>query len=130
MSGIDDDTYALMMKRVYDIAGTVRDVKVFMNGERLKVKNFKQVSYRSRTMSWWQYVEMYLNASTQAAADAAGGATIAKPAIIYEVVNKRWEVAFALSDGQTSHVSFANSISTIKGGTHVDMITTQLANKL
>jgi DNA topoisomerase-2 len=51
MSGIDDDTYALMMKRVYDIAGTVRDVKVFMNGERLKVKNFKQVSYRSRTMS-------------------------------------------------------------------------------
>lgn len=44
MSGIDDDTYALMMKRVYDIAGTVRDVKVFMNNERLKVKNFKQVS--------------------------------------------------------------------------------------
>jgi DNA topoisomerase-2 len=44
MTGIDDDTYALMMKRVYDIAGTVRDVKVFMNGERLKVKNFKQVS--------------------------------------------------------------------------------------
>jgi DNA topoisomerase-2 len=51
MSGIDDDTYALMMKRVYDIAGTVRDVKVFMNGERLKVKNFKQVSYRSIAMS-------------------------------------------------------------------------------
>lgn len=44
MSGIDDDTYALMMKRVYDIAGTVRDVKVFLNSERLKVKNFKQVS--------------------------------------------------------------------------------------
>jgi DNA topoisomerase-2 len=45
MSGIDDDTYALMQKRVYDIAGTVRDVKVFMNSERLKVKNFKQVSH-------------------------------------------------------------------------------------
>lgn len=45
MNGIDDDTYALMMKRVYDIAGTVRDVKVFMNSERLKVKNFKQVSF-------------------------------------------------------------------------------------
>jgi DNA topoisomerase-2 len=44
MNGIDDDTYALMMKRVYDIAGTVRDVKVFLNTERLKVKNFKQVS--------------------------------------------------------------------------------------
>lgn len=43
MSGIDDDTYALMMKRVYDMAGTVRDVKVSLNEERLKIKNFKQV---------------------------------------------------------------------------------------
>jgi len=51
MSGIDDDTYALMMKRVYDIAGTVRDVKVFMNAERLKVKNFKQVSCGRPMMS-------------------------------------------------------------------------------
>ena len=73
---------------------------------------------------------MYLHASTQAAADAAGGATVTKPPIIYEAVNKRWEVAFALSDGQPQQVSFANSISTIKGGTHVDMISTMLANKL
>ena len=77
-----------------------------------------------------QYVEMYLNASTQAATAAAGGAAITKPALIYEVVNKRWEVAFALSDGQQQQVSFANSISTSKGGTHVEMIATQLANKL
>lgn len=73
---------------------------------------------------------MYLHASTQAAAEAAGGAAITKPPIIYEVVNKRWEVAFALSDGQPQQVSFANSISTIKGGTHVEMISTMLANKL
>jgi len=73
---------------------------------------------------------MYLKATTQAAEDAAGGAAITKPALIYEVVNKRWEVAFALSDGQQQQVSFANSIATIKGGTHVDMISTQLANKL
>lgn len=43
MNGIDDDTYALMTKRVYDMAGTVRDIKVTLNDERLKVKNFKQV---------------------------------------------------------------------------------------
>lgn len=133
MSGIDDDTYALMMKRVYDMAGTVRDIKVTLNDDRLKIKNFKQVRMTCASYDYAdrdQYVEMYLSASTQAASDAAGGAAVVKPALIYEVVNKRWEVAFALSDGQTQHVSFANSISTIKGGTHVDMITTQLANKL
>ncbi len=44
MESIDDDTEALLMKRVYDMAGTVKDVKVFLNDERLKVKGFKQVS--------------------------------------------------------------------------------------
>lgn len=49
MEGIDDDTNALLMKRVYDMAGTVKDVKVFLNDERIKVKNFKQVSIISLT---------------------------------------------------------------------------------
>ncbi len=71
-----------------------------------------------------------MTAATQATADAAGGAVVSKPLVVYEVVNKRWEVAFALSDGQQQQVSFANSIATTKGGTHVEMIATQLANKL
>ena len=118
MSSIDDDTYALLTKRAYDMAGTVKDIKVFLNNERLKIKNFKQ------------YVEMFLKASAQATEEATGGAAPAKAPIIYEVVNKRWEVAFALSDGQPQQVSYANSIATIKGGTHVDMLATQLSNKL
>lgn len=73
-----------------------------------------------------QYVEMYLKAAQ--AQDPSGNG--AKPPLIYEVVNNRWEIAFALSDGQLQQVSFANSIATTKGGTHVDMIATQLANKL
>ncbi|WRT66491.1 uncharacterized protein IL334_003450 [Kwoniella shivajii] len=116
MTGIDDDTNALLMKRVYDIAGTVKDIKVFLNEERLKVKGFKQ------------YVEMYVNSSS--AATSAEGAAISKPPLVYEVVNKRWEIAFTLSDGEMKQVSFANSIATTKGGTHVDMLSTQLANKL
>jgi DNA topoisomerase-2 len=44
MTSIDDDTTALLMKRVYDMTGTVRDIKVFLDDERLKVKGFKQVS--------------------------------------------------------------------------------------
>lgn len=64
------------------------------------------------------------------AAQSADGAPQPKPTIVYEAAGKRWEVAFAVSDGEFKHVSFCNAISTIKGGTHVDMISTQLANKL
>jgi DNA topoisomerase-2 len=70
---------------------------------------------------------MYLNAATK---PEDGGGAVSKPPLIYEAVGKRWEVAFALSDGQQQQVSFANSIATTKGGTHVDMVATQLANKL
>ena len=49
MDSIDADTEALLMKRVYDMAGTVHGTKVFLNGERLKIRNFKQ------------YMEMYLS---------------------------------------------------------------------
>lgn len=131
MTEIDDDTASLLMKRAYDMAGTVKDVKVFLNDERLKVKGFKQVRTRLQQHTHLQYVEMYLAASATATSEAAGGAAVTKPSVIYETSkNGRWEVAFALSDGQMQQVSFANSISTIKGGTHVDMISTQLANKL
>lgn len=44
MTTIDDDTYALLMKRVYDMAGTVKDIKVFLDKERLKIKDFQAVS--------------------------------------------------------------------------------------
>lgn len=43
MTCIDDDIYALLCKRVYDMAGTVRDIKVTLNEEKLKIKGFKQV---------------------------------------------------------------------------------------
>ncbi|KAF7986171.1 hypothetical protein HWV62_38564 [Athelia sp. TMB] len=118
MDTIDDDTVALLKKRVYDMAGTVKDIKVFLNDERLKIKGFKS------------YVDMYINSAAAEAADHSGGAAQAKPTVIYEAIGKRWEVAFAVSDGNFQHVSFANSISTTKGGTHVDLIANQLAKNL
>ncbi|KAJ6498011.1 DNA topoisomerase II [Mycena vitilis] len=118
MDKIDEDTASLLRKRVYDMAGTVKDIKVFYNDKRISnVKNFKQ------------YVEMYLNSATDAA-NEAGGATVAKPNLIYERINNRWEVGFAVSDGQFQHVSFANSISTTKGGTHVNLIADQISKNI
>jgi DNA topoisomerase-2 len=43
MNEIDDDTYSLLCKRVYDMAGTVNGIRVQLNDEKLKIKGFKQV---------------------------------------------------------------------------------------
>jgi DNA topoisomerase-2 len=44
MEGIDEDTASLLRK---DIAGTVQDVKVFLNGERLKIKQWSALGGKS-----------------------------------------------------------------------------------
>lgn len=142
--GIDDDTEALLKKRVYDMAGTVAGIKVSLNDTRVKIKNFKS------------YVEMYTQATNEvlnekaskkgaktgqkrdrdgsAAAGAAPGdgeeaaAAVNKVPLVYERFGERWEVAFAPSEGQFQQVSFVNSIATTKGGTHVDYISKQIVD--
>ncbi|KAG9100840.1 DNA topoisomerase 2 [Ceratobasidium sp. UAMH 11750] len=113
MDGIDEDTAAVLRRRVYDMAGTVKNVKVFLNGERIKIKNFKQ------------YVELYVNSARGDGEDVGP-----KPTIIFEEISPRWEVAFTLSEGSFQHISFANSIATTKGGTHVNMIAEQISKNL
>lgn len=110
MTAIDDDLEALLKKRVYDLAGTVPGVKVYLNGQRIPVKSFRQ------------YVDMYLaNQKTPSGTPLP---------VIHEIISDRWEVAFTLSDGQFQQVSFVNSICTMKGGTHVNYISDQIVTKL
>lgn len=118
MDSIDEDAISLLKKRVYDMSGTVKNVKVYLNDERLKIKNFKS------------YVDLYVESVAAETAESGGGAAMSKPTVIYEQVHERWEVAFAVSDGSFQHVSFANSISTTKGGTHVDYIVNQISKNL
>ncbi|GES91633.1 DNA topoisomerase II [Rhizophagus clarus] len=110
-NGFDDDIIALLKKRVYDLAGCVKNVKVFLNGERLKIKNFKE------------YALMYLSGNDDF--------VDLQSSIIYEEVNQRWEIAFVPSlEGSFRHISFVNSINTTKGGTHVNYIADQIVEKL
>ncbi|KAM0790561.1 hypothetical protein ACM66B_004430 [Microbotryomycetes sp. NB124-2] len=128
MTDFDDDTVALLTKRVYDMAGIVKGVKVWLNGKQIRVRDFKA------------YVQMYTNGDNKVTSsggkssgggannDLAGADPSAndKKTIIYEKFNDRWEVAFAVSDGQFNQVSFCNAIATTKGGTHVEYIAKQL----
>lgn len=115
--GMDEDLLALFTKRVYDLAGVVRKVKVYLNGTRIEIQNFKQ------------YIELFVkkNEALQQAAAAAGQTA---PPLIHSIINDRWEIGFTLSDGQFNQVSFVNSINTYKGGTHVQYIADQIVSEL
>ncbi|KAI9710070.1 MAG: DNA topoisomerase 2 [Chrysothrix sp. TS-e1954] len=120
MNHMDNDFEAIVKRRVYDLAGTCKDVNVFLNGDRIKLKTFKK------------YMEMYTKAIKAEDSGAAADDATAKESqvILTERVNDRWEVGFAVSDGSFQQVSFVNSIATTSGGTHVNYVSDQIVSKL
>ncbi|XP_021560252.1 DNA topoisomerase 2-alpha [Neomonachus schauinslandi] len=110
MQSLDKDIVALMVRRAYDIAGSTKDVKVFLNGNKLPVKGFRS------------YVDMYLKDKV----DETGNPL----KIIHEQVNPRWEVCLTMSEKGFQQISFVNSIATSKGGRHVDYVADQIVTKL
>ena len=115
MEGIDIDLEALIKRRVYDIAGTCKGVKVYLDGQRIKIKNFKE------------YMEMFTKAIKIERGEEASGDT---SDIVTDTDKDRWEIGFAVSDGSFQQVSFVNSIATTSGGTHVNYIADQICTKL
>ena len=118
MNGIDDDFEALVKRRVYDMAGTVKGIKVYLNGTEIKL-NFKK------------YVEMYASAiKKERGVEDSSEPAAASVIIEDEKTHACWKVGFAVSDGSFQQVSFVNSIATTSGGTHVNYIADQICDKL
>ncbi|PAV74341.1 hypothetical protein WR25_13839 isoform B [Diploscapter pachys] len=110
MTELDDDIVGLMSRRAYDVAGSSKGVKVYLNGKLLPVQGFKQ------------YVEQYTK-------DVLGPDN--EPVkVVYDNVTPRWEIALCVSDKGFQQVSFVNSIATTKGGRHVDYIADQITSRL
>lgn len=127
MDKLDDDIVGVMRRRVYDINGSVRDVNVSLNGKALKIRNFKN------------YVELYLKSLEKiklnrlresSTPDEPMQEPTKIPTILYERINDRWEVAFAVSENSFQQISFVNSIATTSGGTHVNYVTDQIIKKV
>lgn len=110
MEKLEDDIVALMQRRAFDVAASTRGVAVYLNGQKLGVKNFKD------------YIDMYISKKD----DEAGNPL----KISYENCNERWEVAVTLSDRGFQQVSFVNSIATTKGGRHVDYVADMIVKQV
>ena len=107
MDELDDDIFGILAKRVYDIAATNLNggakLKVTLNGEKLDVHKFEQ------------YLELFEGI---------------EPPVYCDKLSDRWQVGVGMSDGSFQHISFVNSISTTKGGTHVNFIADKIITKL
>ncbi|KAF5021893.1 hypothetical protein F66182_6041 [Fusarium sp. NRRL 66182] len=115
--GIDDDLESLLYRRVYDLAGTVRNLKVYLNGAHIK-------------LAFKGYCEMYAKAIGQERTLEEGAPTSCTVILEDNKAHPRWEIAFAVSNGAFQQVSFVNSIATTTGGTHVNYIADQIAESL
>lgn len=110
MDRLDEDIVALMSRRAFDVAASTKGISVFLNGNKVMVKNFKD------------YIDLFIKNTD----DEAG-----QPVkVIYENCGERWEVACCPSDKGFQQVSFVNSIATTKGGRHVDHVTDNVIKQL
>lgn len=134
MESLDPDTVALLTRRAYDIAGSTKGVKVFLNGTKLPVRAPPlllavapseiistsllrlQVNLCAFQVSGFRsYVDLYVKDRT----DETGSPLT----VVHEVVNPRWEVCLTMSEKGFQQVSFVNSIATTKVHTPSGMYT-------
>jgi len=97
LTGIDNDHFKMLEKRVYDLAACNTHLKISFNGAAIQFASFED------------YIKLYV-----------------KDYFFETTKDKNWSIALALSENGFQQVSFANSTETYDGGTHVDYIMNQI----
>ena len=105
-----ENTMRLFERRTYDMAGTLKGVKVSFNGSIIPAQTFED------------YVKMHGSIANE---DDPQGI---ESAIVYGKINDRWEVAVMKSAGSFDCVAFVNNVWTSKGGTHVNLVADQVSS--
>lgn len=102
---IDQGTYDMMIKRVFDISACVPDyTNVILNGQRLDINSFED------------YVNLFIGKEMPR--------VISKP-------HRWWDVIVTVSpDHSFSQMSFVNGCWTIYGGKHVELVSRKLSTSL
>lgn len=101
LTGINEDHYLMIEKRIYDLAGCNPGLKIYFNDVLVNINSFED------------YVKLY---------------TVDN---FYETnKQKTWSLAVSTSDSGFQQISFANSTDTYDGGTHVDYVMNQIISSL
>lgn len=138
MESIDDDSYKLMVRRVYDLAATTPEsMKIYLNGKMLKIRTFEKYldlflgpskdAKRVFLTLKNQITDKELDkmcADNQADRQKKGQIGCEKKFEFKDVHPKeiRWDIAVALSNGSLNHTAYVNGIHNPDGGEHVDYI--------
>ena len=100
---LDDDHIALFHRRAIDISGTSENkLKVTFNNIKINITNFKQ------------YIDLYYHGND----------------VFFDNSNDRWTVGCIYKPDSNEMVSFVNSISTYRGGTHCNHVTDMILKPL
>lgn len=105
MTALDDDIVALMYRRVVDLAGILKNIKIYFNNTKVPIRGFKQYVLQRLGGEQWTHEIMHQR-------------------------SERWEVMVTVSENGFQHCSFVNGIATTKGGTHVNHVVDNIIKEL
>ena len=101
MVGLDSDNFNLIKKRVFDIAGTNPNIKIYFNDELVNTKSFEDyIKY---------YTDDYFFETNS---------------------DKSWSLGISHSSEGFQQISFVNSTETYDGGNHLDYVLNQIVSNL
>jgi DNA topoisomerase II len=104
VDSISDEIKSIILKRVLDLAVYLPDVKFTFNGKVIKMKSMKD------------FMKLHLPEDAE---------------LFYEKLSNGWEVGIAKSTSEMfNQISICSSVSTYRGGTHVNHVSNELSKDL